>query len=523
MIAAPVPAMASSDARDLAAYLRARAADADGAAGVAATAYAQALGDDPQNPLVAARAYRSAVLAGDFALLRRAGAVLQQAGITVPDAGVLTLAEAVQTGDPVMTAKALDRIGKSGLDFLVPPIKAWLALPDAKAAEAALDAVGSNPIGKRYAAESRAMVLIATGRADAGIAQLQVMLGADRGSFDLRFYAARLLAGQGRQDAAAALLIGDAPAIDYARRHIGDGAAATPGFGLAMLFTQLAGDIGTKESAKLAEVLTRAALRLDPGNDRARLLLAEALAADSATAFAIEANAAIGPTSAYYPAAQVQRIDLLDQAGQVDQAIGAAAALAARPAASSDDIRRHAALLLEAGQAEAAAAQYRRAVARAGSDVDWVLLLQFGSALDRAGNWRAAKPVIERAVALAPDEPLVLNYLGYSLLEQGGDLAAARKLLERAHRLRPDDFAILDSLAWAYFKQGDVAQALPLLERAAAGEPGNSAINEHLGDAYWHTGRRYEARYAWQAAVIQAAAGDAARLSAKIVNGPAAH
>lgn len=184
-------------------------------------------------------------------------------------------------------------------------------------------------------------------------------------------------------------------------------------------------------------------------------------------------------------------------------------------------MRRHADLLADRAQFDAAAIAYRRAIELDPGAADWVVYLQLGSALDRAGRWSKARPMLEKSVALAPDQPVALNYLGYGLLENGGDPATARKLLERASNLRPKDLSILDSLAWAYFQQGDVRRAVPLLELAAKGEPTNSTISEHLGDAYWQLGRRYEARYAWRAAAVVAEATDAERLAAKIANGPA--
>ncbi|MBA3837983.1 MAG: hypothetical protein C0499_10050 [Zymomonas sp.] len=128
--------------------------------------------------------------------------------------------------------------------------------------------------------------------------------------------------------------------------------------------------------------------------------------------------------------------------------------------------------------------------------------------------------MIERAVELAPDEPVALNYLGYGLLENRGDRARATRLLERALALRPDDGSILDSLGWCYFLTGDLPRALPLLERAAAQSPDNATINDHLGDAYWRAGRHFEARYAWGAAKGVATGDDEARIAAKINGAP---
>ena len=87
---------------------------------------------------------------------------------------------------------------------------------------------------------------------------------------------------------------------------------------------------------------------------------------------------------------------------------------------------------------------------------------------------------------------------------------------DRCRWLRPDDPAITDSLGWAHYLRGDVAAAVPLLEKAAAGDPTEPTINEHLGDAYWTSGRLYEARYAWRAALVTAEEKDHKRLDSKI-------
>jgi Flp pilus assembly protein TadD len=114
---------------------------------------------------------------------------------------------------------------------------------------------------------------------------------------------------------------------------------------------------------------------------------------------------------------------------------------------------------------------------------------------------------------------LVLNYLGYSQLERRENLVEAEKLIREASRLRPDDAAITDSLGWAHYIRGNLPSAITLLEKAAAGQPADPAINEHLGDAYYSAGRRFEARYAWEAALLYAEDEDATRLRAKIEAG----
>jgi Flp pilus assembly protein TadD len=114
---------------------------------------------------------------------------------------------------------------------------------------------------------------------------------------------------------------------------------------------------------------------------------------------------------------------------------------------------------------------------------------------------------------------VVLNFLGYSQLERRENLAEAERLIREASKLQPDDAAITDSLGWALYVRGDLPQAIALLERAAQSQPADTAINEHLGDAYYSAGRRFEARYAWQAALTYAEGDAATRLRAKIDSG----
>ena len=106
-----------------------------------------------------------------------------------------------------------------------------------------------------------------------------------------------------------------------------------------------------------------------------------------------------------------------------------------------------------------------------------------------------------KALELEPEQPFVLNYLGYSWVDQGLNLDRAKAMLNRAVELRPDDGFIVDSLGWAYFRLGEHDKAVTYLERAVELEPGDPVINDHLGDAYWRVGRNREARFQWQRAL----------------------
>ncbi len=510
------PALVS--ATDMLAFVRARAADAAGAADVAAAGYATALDQAPDDPVIAIRAYREGLAAGDYALAGRAAAALGKAGVAPPDTEVLRFAVALHAGDAAGARDALDRMSHGPLEFMVPVLSAWMAFDRGEDAVAQLEANPGTPLSRRYAAEHRALLLIAAHRPAEGLIALQSLLAIEQDA-DMRIDAALLLAGTGEADRARAMLSGPQAQLISPRASLGAGVKPSAAFGASRLFLGLASDLSREDMGPVSILLARAALLLDPGNDRARLYLAQALSRSGSKALALHELTGIGADSPFARSAGAGAIDALRRAGETGQAIDLARAMAAGPSTTVADIRTYGDLLAEDGQYAAAAAAYGDALRRAGSDGDWQLHFQRGTALDRAGSWKPALTELRRAAALAPQEPDVLNTLGYALLEHNEDLAGAQALIERASTLKPQDSSIADSLAWAYYRRGDIARALPLLERAAQADPGGAQVNEHLGDAYWRVGRRYEARYAWRAAAVGADESAARRIEAKLVNG----
>ncbi|MFD1788694.1 tetratricopeptide repeat protein [Sphingomonas floccifaciens] len=505
----------------LGAYVRARAADAAGRSDVAVEGYRAALAASPGNALIAVRAYREAMVAGDLPLVRTSVAALKQAGIAPADVAVIDVADAIADRRWQEANAAVDRMAKGPLDFLVPSIKAWLAFERGDAGGAAtLDPEAKSALERRFNLENRALIDIAAGRADAGVTALRSLVAGGTDSVTIRAAAAQLLVAQGRRDDARALLAGNDPVLVALREGL-RGAKPMAAFGVSRMFVRLAGDLVDGDARPLAIVLCRAALVLDPRDDRARLTLAGALSNDGAQGRAIATVEAVDRRGPYAAAADAMAVTILSRAGDTDRALDAAERAANAKGAGADEAQRLGELLDGAGRHREAAAAYATALDRAGAAADWTLYLQRGGALEQAGQWAEAKPFLERAVALAPQEAHALNYLGYAQVERGENLAVARALLERAARLQPDDAAIADSLGWAYVRTGDLARGLPLLERAARAEPGDVTINDHLGDAYWALGRRYEARYAWRAATVYADVAERDRISAKLANGPA--
>ena len=139
---------------------------------------------------------------------------------------------------------------------------------------------------------------------------------------------------------------------------------------------------------------------------------------------------------------------------------------------------------------------------------NWVMFYFRGICYERSHQWPKAEADMKKALELFPDQPLVLNYLGYSWVDQGVHLDEGMDMIRRAVEQRPDDGYIVDSLGWAYFRTGNYDEAVKNLERAVLLKPDDPTINDHLGDAYWRVGRTLEAHFQWSHAEgLQARAG----------------
>ena len=131
----------------------------------------------------------------------------------------------------------------------------------------------------------------------------------------------------------------------------------------------------------------------------------------------------------------------------------------------------------------------------------WSLLYARGIVLERSKQWPRAEADFLRALEFEPEQPYVLNYLGYSWVDKGHNLDKAHAMIKKAVTLRPRDGYIVDSLGWVLYRSGQYGEAVRELERAVELRPGDPIINDHLGDAYWMVGRRQEARFQWRRAL----------------------
>jgi tetratricopeptide (TPR) repeat protein len=131
------------------------------------------------------------------------------------------------------------------------------------------------------------------------------------------------------------------------------------------------------------------------------------------------------------------------------------------------------------------------------NEQSWVFYYFRGICFERSKQWPKSEADLKKALELKPEQPHVLNYLGYSWIDQGINLDEGMKMIRRAVEQRPDDGYIVDSLGWAYYRIGNFEEATKHLERAIDLRPEDPTINDHLGDAYWKVGRKLEAKFQW--------------------------
>jgi tetratricopeptide (TPR) repeat protein len=284
----------------------------------------------------------------------------------------------------------------------------------------------------------------------------------------------------------------------------------------------LAGSLRRQDAAEFSLALTRLALRLRPGFPPALLMAADALSDEREYAAAIAMLDQVPADHLLAGVAGLRRATALDRLDRTEEATAQFRAIAAANPRASQPHARLGEMFRMRSRWQEAAESYSEAIRRipAPEAAHWTLFYSRGIAFERSGQWPAAEADFRRALELSPDQPYVLNYLGYTWVERGENLTEARRMLERAVGLRPQDGNIADSLGWALFKLGDLNGAIRWLERAVELEPRNSVINDHLGDAYWAAGRHREAQFQWRRALALGPEGEEGpKIEAKIRDG----
>ena len=413
--------------------------------------------------------------------------------------------------------------------FLSPFLDAWLDIARGRDATASIARAQSDNTAKYYLEEQLILATLAGRQNREAVALLAGVVDRNEARMaPLRIIAARHFWALNDPATASEILKMQSSgpeqrllqAIAAGRKKAG-AQKVTPAIGLAFLFQRLSADLGAQQAEFLSQVMAQAATRVAGQSDYARLTLGRVYAEAESHDLAIAEYDRIGSDSPYYLIALSSQIASLVTNLRFDQAISRLdSALLANPDSPELHVLKGQALQAQ-GDNRAAAAAFAAAI-DLGDRLErsdalmanyWLAL---GGAQEQADIWPEGLQSLQKANALLPDSPTILNYLGYAQLERRENQEAAVAAIKRAHELRSNSPAITDSLGWAYFITGDHERAVTYLESALEGQPQDPTINEHLGDAYWTVGRQYEARYAWKSAKLFAEGDDVQRLASKI-------
>jgi tetratricopeptide (TPR) repeat protein len=260
------------------------------------------------------------------------------------------------------------------------------------------------------------------------------------------------------------------------------------------------GSAGSHQGDELpALVYLRLSLYLRPSSDLTAVTLASLFDQLKQSDQAIAAYRLVPPSSPLKMGADIQIALELDGMGKTDEAMQRLTEIVAERPRDVDGLSALAELQRSAKKYSEAAETYDRAIAAVAIPQrdNWTLFYFRGICYERSKQWPKAEADFKKALELNPDQPLVLNYLGYSWVDQGLNLEEAFKMLRKAVELRPSDGYIVDSLGWAHYQLGQYAEAAETLEKAINLKPADPILNDHLGDAYWRVDRRIEAHFQW--------------------------
>ena len=524
--AATVPSLVNDPAR---AYVAARAASISGNHDQAATIYAR-LAARSDNAELEQRAIGEAIGAGNMQLaLRLIGTSKQRATV---DSKLLLVADALRRGKDAEAERVLSTaVPGPDLSFWQPLVRAWDAVDrrDPASATAALAQVPRDSALAAFVDEETAFTLLKLKKTvDAEPYARRAIGTAGPREYRVRLALAAGFQTAGDKDRALAMLdgiSGDTSSIReaLAAGRVGSVAIDSAAKAFSDQLIALALQMHQSQAARGDPLnIVQVARYAAPESSSAAILLGNVLAEDGRIDDAIAAFQSVREGDPLKTEALDAQSRALTDAKRFDQAVALASRPASLPGATSDDFARLGDVYAAMKRYNEAAAAYQQAIARmrnATNAQSWPLLLVQASALESANRWPEAKAALNSALAMAPQEPLVLNYMGYAKLTHGEDLDAAEAMIRKASELAPDDASITDSLGWALFKRGRLDEAIDVLQKAAVTDPAQSEIQEHLGDALYSAGRKFEARFAWQAALATADDEETARLKTKIAGG----
>ncbi len=486
----------------------------------AAGYFGRALAEDPDNIELRRQVFLLDLADGRYEAAITEARTLQREDseeVANEDAQLLLALELVKAGSFDNVPGALARIGDRGITALASPfVEAWARFGADGAA--GLDAA----IALLHGGESlgplndyhEAMLLDLGGRTEQALTKLDGLLP-ETGPAPVRVvqtYADILVRLDRRNEAVtlveAQLKLGERPILQRVSDRLKANQAPGRPFdgpvgGIADALLGIAEALQQERGSARAILYARLALYLRSDLAEGQLLIGDILAGQENFDAAIAAYDSISAASPISYAAKVRKGQVLHDQGKKEAAFNLLQEVADLDPDKTDALVQLGNLLRRDELYERAEEAYSRAIARIDEPEpeQWTLFYARGITYERTKRWPEAEADFLFALELEPDQPFVLNYLGYSWVDQGLNLDEAQEMLHQAVAARPDDGFIVDSLGWVFYRLEEFERAVEQLERAVELQPGDPVINDHLGDAYWQVGREREAYFQWRRAL----------------------
>lgn len=513
-VSAPTPVLAESLAGS---YLAGRNASARNDFEIAAGYYATALARDPANAELMESATLSHLALGDIDKALPLAKQILADGHRSQVARMVTTAGLIDDGD--FAALAAQEVRSEGISpWIDGLVKAWalIGMDDVDGALAQFDAVSDDAGMRGIVQFHKALALATLGR----YADAEALFAAEATGAAVRtrrgvMARVEILSQLGRnadavQSIATAFNGSTDPELDLLISRLEAGEkllftqTPTARAGIAEVFFTFASLLRSEQASSYFTLLhARVANHLRPDHVDAVLLSADLLEDLEQYKLAIaEYRKVSSDDPAYHVselgrAAALRRLDKVDQAIEVlDQLARSHGDLAVVHSTLGDTLRAQ-------DEDQAAIAAYTKALDLTDEDDTraWFLYFSRGIAYSQDGDSVAAEADFRAALAINPDQPQVLNYLGYSLVEEQRKLDEALDMIERAVAASPDSGYIVDSLGWVYYRLGRYDEAVIQMERAVELEAVDPVVNDHLGDVFWAVGRKREAQFQWKRAL----------------------
>ncbi|MDM8167392.1 MAG: tetratricopeptide repeat protein [Roseovarius sp.] len=509
-------AQAASADEAIGAYLAARQASLDNDYKAAAEYFTKALAEDQSNPAILESAVVAHVSLGHFDQAIPISRKIEDDELLSQVAFMVLVADEVKRG---AFDDLLDRFGRDhGIGSLADGlIAAWAQLGkgDMSAALDRFDAVAEEQGLRSFAIYHKALALASVGDFEAAE---QIFAGKSDGPMQRTRRGtvawAEILSQLERNDEAVAL-IDDAfgadldPEISQLRemlaadQRVPFSLISGAGDGVAEVFYSLGRALISDTSEDYVLLYSRIAEYLNPEHIDSVMMTAELFESLGRYQLATDTYKSVPREHPSFTAAEMGRAEALRRADRTDAAVEVLEQLSEShpelPAVhvSAGDLYRQ---LERFGDAAAA---YERALDRYSDDAEEQWFVHYARAIcyERLGEWEKAESDFRRALELNPEQPQVLNYLGYSLVEKQIKLDEALGMIERAVAKQPNSGYIVDSLGWVLYRLGRYDEAVDHMERAAELMPVDPVVNDHLGDVLWAVGRKNEAEFQWKRAL----------------------